>query len=270
MKEKLIITLATILLISCNEKTQLETSFIEQRAETDTIISFQGIKVSEPLDSALYSELVNNCPIVLYNKSKKALTFTEIVINGEYDPAFPGDITHSVSFDEDTKGVLGSLVSDPVLGSFVIDPVTPGEIVHSLSLQSAFDNYLSIIDIISLYQEKYGSFSYYLRLKQEKKKMGSFPIGEMSEVKGRPYKQIDAFSDFVEYVKSTRYKFIFVWEWNNQSIVISYNPDESELNTTISYLDTGYATRHAEEELEKAQKEEDERRIEEAYNHQQI
>ena len=204
----------------------------EIRAESDTTLAFQGIKIGEQLDSARYAELIGNGPIILYDKDKKAFTMTSVAIN---------------------------------------DAVTyPGEIVHSLLLEGNIDKYYDFLSFICLYEESYGCFSYYQRLKQDGEKMGTFPIGKISSLTGKPYTRMDAVSDFIKFNDSNLYRYDFIWEWNNQTIVLSFNPKQSQLNSSVKYLDTGYSQRQAEEEVQQMLKDAEERKINAARNKQQI
>ena len=207
---------------------------IEKRTKTDTTLVFQGIKISEPLDSAMYADLMNSRPITLYDRTKDAYTFTVVSINGESNLIYPG------------------------------------ETVHSLCLLGQIDKYYDYISLIGLYEDKYGCFSYYQRLNQDNESMGLIPIGKENQLRGKAYTRQDAMNDFLEYAKSDTYWYLFVWEWKNQKIVLSFNPKHLQLNSSVTYDDTGYELRHAEEETQKMLKDAEERKIEEARNKQQI
>lgn len=229
----LILLSLAVIFASCSQKSnQQGNSLAEQRAETDTILAFQGIRISEPLDSARYAELIGNGAIVLYDKDKNAFTMTNVVING--DVAYPGDI------------------------------------VHSLSLKGYIEKYYDFLSFICLYEESYGCFSYYQRLKQDGEKMGTFPIGKVSSLSGKPYTRMDAVSDFIKFNDTNLYRYDFIWEWNNQTIVLSFNPQSSQLNSSVTYFDTGFSQRQAEEEVQQMLKDAEERDIDAARNKQQI
>lgn len=224
-----------MLLAACNTNIQQQSkSLSQQRAESDTILAFQGIIISEPLDSVRYLELINNRPIKLYREDKTSFTFSDVIINGVNNVGYPGDV------------------------------------VHSLSLKGDIGKFYDFLSFVCMYEESYGCFSYYQRLNQNDKKMGTFYIGEISELNKKPWTRMDAVSDFIEHAESNLYKYIFVWEWNNQTIVLSYNPSDTLQNSSVSYFDTGFAERQAEEETMKMLKEAEERDIEKAREQQQI
>ena len=206
----------------------------------------------------------------MYDENRDSYIFTEFVINGEFYSVFPGDIIHSVDFKDGTDFAYLLDHYDDIddLDNYLeIDPVTSGDTVHSICLQGYLGKELDFFGLISLYEESYGSFSYYKRLSQKNETLCTMKIGEMRDPNGAPYKKIDAISDLY---KSFGDKYMFVWEWRNQSLVLSYNPSESSLNTTISYLDTGYATRQAEIDKKQKQKEDEEQQIDKLREHQQI
>ena len=230
---KALYLLSMLFLVACNPRLQQqEKSLSEQRAETDTVLAFQGIRISEPLDSARYYELVKDLPVKLYTESKDEFTFDIVQIND--GTAYPGDI------------------------------------VHRLSLQGNVDKSYNFLHLIGLYVDNYGDFSYYQRLDQEGEAMGTFPLGEKSELSGKPWTYQDAMNDFMEHWNSTLYQFVFVWEWKNQSVILLYNPHELSLNSSVIYLDDGFTTRQAEEKRKQRLKEAEERQIEEAIKRQQI
>lgn len=230
-----VILIAATLLAACNANTQQQSkSLSEQRAESDTILAFQGIRISEPLDSARYFALVNNRPVKLYREDKTSFAFSDVILNGACNVGYPGDV------------------------------------VHSLCLKGNIDKYYDFLSFICLYEESYGCFSYYQRLNQNDEKMGTFYIGKISKLNEKPWTRMDAVSDFIEHAESSLYKYIFVWEWNNQTIVLSYNPNETLQNSSVSYFDTGFAERQAEEETQKMLKDAEERDIEKARKQQQI
>ena len=99
--------------------------------------------------------------------------------------------------------------------------------------------------------------------------MGTFPIGKISQRSGEPWTRMDAISDFVQFGDSDQYKYDFVWEWRNQTIILSYNPQYNP-NSSVTYLDTGYDQRQAEKEVKKMLKEAREREIDAARKRQQI
>ncbi len=230
MKYSIYIILLGIL-VACNNPKQQGKSLAEERAETDTILAFQGIKISEPLDSSLYAKLTENGPIILYDKDKNSFALTSVTIND------------NVAY--------------------------PDEVVHSLCLKGNFGKYYDFLSFICLYEESYGCFSYYQRLKQNGEKMGTFPIGKISQRSGEPWTRMDAISDFVQYGDTDQYKYDFVWEWRNQTIILSYNPQYNP-NSSVTYLDTGYEQRQAEEEVQKMLKDAKEREIDAARSRQQI
>lgn len=234
MKKVLLCIITGLLLVSCNSNKQQGKSLSEQRAERDTVLVFQGIRISEPLDSACLANLMNSRPITLYDRTKDAYTFTSVSINGE-----------------------SSLIY-------------PGETVHSLCLMGQIDKFYDYLSFIGLYEDKYGCFSYYQRLNQDNESMGLIPIGKVSQQSGKTWTRQDAINDFLEYAQSDNYQYIFVWEWKNQKIVLSYNPNQMQLNSSVAYYDTGYELRHAEEETQKMLKDAEEREIEEARSQQQI
>lgn len=232
MKKYLFVAIITFI-AACNSNTQQKVkSASERRAETDTTLIFQGIKIAEPLDSACYAELISNGPIKLYRKDGSSFTFTHLTIND--------------------------------------DIIYPGEIVHSLCIEGRIDKFYDFLSFICLYEESYGCFSYYQRLKQNGEKMGTFPIGKVSKLSGKAWTRTDAVSDFVEYGDSPQYKYDFIWEWNNQTIKLSYNPSTTQLNSSVTYFDTGFADREAEEYTQQMLKESEERQVEEARSRQQI
>jgi len=232
-KIKALSFLTILFLIACNPRLQhKEKSLSEQRAETDTVLAFQGVRISEPLDSVRYHELVKDLPVKLYTKNKDEFTFDIVKIND--GTAYYGDI------------------------------------VHRLYLQGNVDRSYKFITLIGLYVDNYGDFSYYQRLDQEGEAMGTFPLGEKSELSGKPWTYQDAMNDFMDHWYSTSYQFVFVWEWKNQSVVLSYKPHEISLNSSVTYLDDGFTARQTEKEREQRLKEADERKIEEVLKHQQI
>ena len=224
-----------ILLYACNSNTEQQSLLLsEQRAKTDTILAFQGIRISEPLDSLGYAYLMNNRPYKLYRKDKSSITLSDFVINGTFNIANLGDT------------------------------------IHILSLRGYQAHYHDFLTYICLYEDSYGCFSYYQRLNQNDESMGTFPICKMSKLSGKPYERMDAMTDFVKYGDSHLYKYNFVWEWNNQTIVLTYNPNISFLNSSITYFDKGYADKEAEQKLQKQLKKAKEKEIEESLNKQQI
>lgn len=235
MKNLFFCIVAVCFIVSCDSrKQQAGSSLTEKRAKTDTTLVFQGIRISEPLDSAKYADLMNSCPITLYDRTKGAYVFTEILINEESNLAYQG------------------------------------EVVHSLCLKGQIDKFYNYLSFIGLYEDKYGCFSYYQRLNQNDEKMGSFFIGKESQQSGKAWTRQDAINDFLEYAQSDTYQFFFVWEWKNQKIVLYFNPKLMQLNSSVTYYDTGYELRHAEEETQKMLKDAEERKIEEARSQQQI
>lgn len=236
MKKSLLFVVVSsfvVFIVSCSSNSKQQgKSLSEQRAETDTVLAFQGIRISDPLDSAKYAQLISNGPITLYDKDKNSFTMTNLVINDNV--------------------------------------VYPGDVVHSLCLKGNIEKYYDFLSFICLYEESYGCFSFYQRLKQDGEKMGTFPIGKISSLSGEPYTRMDAVSDFIKYNESNTYKYDFIWEWNNQTIILSFNPQISPLNSSVTYLDTGYSQRQAEEEVNKMLKEAEEREINEAREKQQI
>lgn len=146
----------------------------------------------------------------------------------------------------------------------------PGEEVHTLCLKGSIEKYWDFLSFVCLYEENYDCFSYYQRLNPEGKRMGSFPIGKVSTLTGKPYERKDAVSDFVKYAGSSHYTFDFVWEWNNQTIVLTYDNGIQHLNSTVTYSDTGFADRQAEEEVQRMLQESEQRDIEDARSRQQI
>lgn len=234
MKKVLFLFVLT-LLYACSSNTQQQTpSSSELRAETDTILAFQGIRISEPLDSLGYAYLMNNRPYKLYRKDKSSVTLSDFVINGTFNIANLGDT------------------------------------IHTLSLKGYQAHYHDFLTYICLYEDSYGCFSYYQRLNQNDESMGTFPIGKISKLSGKPYERMDAMTDFVKYGDSHLYKYNFVWEWNNQTIVLSYNPNITLLNSSITYFDKGYADKKEEQELQKRLKKAEEKKIEESLQKQQI
>ena len=224
-----------VILTACVSSTP--SSLTDQRAQTDTILAFQGIKISEPIDSVLYSKLIKSFPVKLYDSDRKEYIMTEMNINGRYR----------------------------------VEPSQ--EIVHSLCLKGKLNDALnnsSFLGFVSLYEEHYGPFSYYQRLNRDGEIMGSFPVGDNGELTCEPGKLNDALTDFIEYKDSKQYKYNFVWEWNNQSIILSYYLDDSLSNASVTYLDTGYAVRKAEIEKMKEQKEEEDMKVDKALENQQI
>ena len=235
MKNVLFCIVAVLFLASCeSRRQQVGNSFTEKRAKTDTTLVFQGIRISEPLDSAKYADLMNSYPITLYDRNKDAYIFTDVLINDESNLTYPG------------------------------------EVVHSLCLMGQIDKFYNYLCFIGLYEDKYGCFSYYLRFNQNDERMGSFPIGKVNQLSGKAWTRQDAIGDFLEYAQSDTYKYIFVWEWKNQSIELSFNPNLPQLNSSVTYRDTGFELRHAEEETQKMLKDAEEREIEKTRSKQQI
>ena len=233
--KKILFLFVLTLLYACSSNTQQQTpSSSELRAETDTILAFQGIRISEPLDSLGYAYLMNNRPYKLYRKDKSSVTLSDFVINGTFNIANLGDT------------------------------------IHTLSLKGYQAHYHDFLTYICLYEDSYGCFSYYQRLNQNDESMGTFPIGKISKLSGKPYERMDAMTDFVKYGDSHLYKYNFVWEWNNQTIVLSYNPNITLLNSSITYFDKGYADKKEEQELQKRLKKAEEKKIEESLQKQQI
>lgn len=93
MKYSIYIILLGIL-VACNNPKQQGKSLAEERAETDTILAFQGIKISELLDSALYAKLTENGPIILYDKDKNSFALTTVTINDNV--AYLDEVVHSL------------------------------------------------------------------------------------------------------------------------------------------------------------------------------
>ncbi len=231
---KSICILAVLFLAACNPRSQQnEKSFSQQRAETDTVLAFQGIRISEPLDFARYEELINNLPVILYRENRDSFTFPTILING-------------------------------------LNNAQPGDIVHSLSIYGQIDKYYDYLSFFCMYEDNYGCFSFYKRFNQNDECMGTFHIGEKSKYSDKTWTRQDAVNDFLEYGNSSSYKFLFVWEWKNQTIILSYNPRETFSNHSVTYLDKGYAQRKDEEERKQRLKDAEERQIDDAIRRQQI
>lgn len=234
MKKILYIIMALATLSCNNNRNGQEKGLCELRAEKDTVLAFQGIKISEPLDSIKYEEVRSSIPITLYDKDNKAFKFTSMSINNSEYATYPG--------------------------------VT----VEKICLLGQIDKYWDFLSLICLYEDSYGCFSYLKRYNQKGETMGSFPIGKVSQLTGKPWTRMDAVSDLIEYGESSLYEFTIVWEWKNQSIILYYNPGSSILNTTILYENVGFEQRQANEEKQKMLQESEQEKINNARRNQQI
>lgn len=233
MKKTYLLLFAVFLLAACNGKGPKKT-LTEQRAETDTTLVFQGIRIGEQLDSVHYSEFLKSFPVKLYDEDKKSFLLTDVAIN-----------------DED--------------GFF-----SPGDVVHSLCMMGRIEKYWDFLSFICLYEESYDCFSYFLRVNQAGERMGSLTVGEKSELSGKAWTRMDAIDDLLRFGESEEYTFYYVWEWNNQSIALSFHPGDSPLNVSVTYTDEGFAARQAEKEAQQRQKDSKDREIEKARKRQQI
>ena len=209
----------------------------EIRAKKDTALSFQGIMLGEPLDTARYSELWNGLPLKLYTSNNEELNFTKFSVD-------------TLASWTDSHNVNGINISNDETQPF-----------YTMS-------------IVALYEEQYGCFSYYERRKlSTNESSGILRIGENNPRTNKPYIRIDAVNSFFEnrqLLDADDYVYDFVWEWNNQSIIVRSMPRLSGHRSSVYYVNRGYKQRMEEQEALKKEKQEEENRKTEAKAKQQI
>lgn len=221
MKKILHLIICALCLVSCNKqqavKQETETDI---RAKSDTILSFKGIVLGEPIDSVLVDS-IKESEVILIDKSV------------EYKMSGPSVYDF---VDEPTKKKEGN-AEHIVLSTYVSQP-------------------LEIMPLVALYEEAYGELSFMKTDHLQAETTGYMVFGE-DDSNGQPITRKDIVDTFLEmalFVKKNPQNLIsfsFVWEWKDKSIIIRHEPFKSnEANTFVEYIHKGYTERMQSIEME--------------------
>lgn len=201
-------------LVSCNkQQTAKQETETDIRAKSDTILSFKGIVLGEPIDSALVDS-IKNSEVILIDKSV------------EYK------------------------MSGPSVYDFVDAPTNKKEgNAEHIVLSTYVSQPLEIMPLVALYEEAYGELSFMQTDHHQAETTGYMVFGE-EDSNGQHITRKDIVDTFLEmalFVKQNPQNLIsfsFVWEWNDKSIVIRHEPFKSnEANTFVEYIHKGYTER---------------------------
>lgn len=209
--KKLFYIFISIMICSCaGNNTKEEKSIAKLRAEKDTTLVFQGIEIGKPLDTAKFNALFNSMPMKLYNSKKEEFVFDHISVD-------------TVASWSDNK------------------------CVYDISVRNDDTSEFFIVNLISMYEEKYGCFSYYEAKKHFIESGDIMRMGDPNIEKGEGvYQRIDAINKYFEtrhLLDGDDFMYSFVWEWKNRHIRISCCPAGALRGTTIVYFNDGFEQR---------------------------
>lgn len=201
--------------ISCNNNSvkQESKSETDLRAESDTTLTFKGIVLGEPIDTALVDS-IKESEVILIDKSV------------EYKMSGPS----VYDFVDNPTNKKEGKAEHVVLNTFVSQPI-------------------EIMPLVALYEEAYGEFSFMKTDHHQAETTGYMVFGEVKS-DGQPTTRKDIVDTFLEmalFVKTNPQNLIsfsFVWEWKDKSIVIRHEPFKSnEANTFVEYIHKGFTAR---------------------------
>lgn len=237
--KKVLFGILTILLAGCSSN-KIDNSLlelVENRAQSDTTLVFQGFVIGTPIDSAKVDSMSQSMPIVIVTSNNDKFEFDHFAAEGNRD----GISTENYEV---------------------------------ISVSNDRINDIDFISLVRLYMESYGEPSYFSIIQNHIERIGHHTIGKIYEPSKVSFDAQSAINMILE-DHEEKHEFLFVWEWKNQSIYLRHTRKLSILPfTTISYWNTGAADRKAKEAKEKgsedAKKAAEQKELEESRAKQQI